>query len=305
VKIADLTLQNVRWNGIKINSETNVQRLVIENCVLRNIWQRAVKGVLIPVADRERIRPTGCRIERCLFTNDRPKRFEDDPADTAENFRGNYVGGIDVMFPRGWVIRENRFVGIRGRTGEARGAVFLWHDARECVVERNVIVDCDSGICLGNSHKPADVALHATGCIVRNNSVTRAPENGILADYTRDCKILHNTIHDPASRLGRLIRIVHDADGLLVAGNLLSGPPVRNESSSRITLRDNREGEFTTLFADPAAGNLRLTRPTPEIVDAAPPRPEVPDDIDGRPWGPNPDIGAHECADEQGAKAAR
>jgi hypothetical protein len=306
VRIADLTLQNVRWNGIKINSETNVQRLVIENCVFRNIWQRAVKGVLIPVADRERVRPTACRVEGCLFTNDRPKRFEDDPADTAENFRGNYVGGIDVMFPRRWIIRGNRFVGIRGRTGEARGAVFLWHDAQECVVERNVIVDCDSGICLGNSHKPADVALHATGCIVRNNFVTRAPENGILADYTRDCKIVHNTIHDPASRLGRLIRIVHDAEGLLVTGNLLSGPPVRNESSSRITLRDNREGDFTTLFADPAAGNLRLTRSDPGIVDAAPPRPEITDDIDGRPRGPKADIGAHEwSARRSGAAEGR
>jgi hypothetical protein len=30
-------VQNVRWNGIKLDSETNVQRLTIRNCVLRNI----------------------------------------------------------------------------------------------------------------------------------------------------------------------------------------------------------------------------------------------------------------------------
>ena len=95
----------------------------------------------------------------------------------------------------------------------------------------NVVVDCDSGICLGNSHKPDDVPIHCTGVVVRNNFVCRASENGILADYTRDCAILHNTIHDPRSRLGRLIRLVHDNDGLRVVSNLLDGPPPRIESS--------------------------------------------------------------------------
>lgn len=296
VMIADLTVQNVRWNGIKINSETGVHRLRIRNCVLRNIWQRAVKGVMVPEADRERLRPTGCRIEHCLFTNDRPKRFEDDPADTAENFGGNYVGGIDVMFARDWVIRGNTFRGIQGRTREARGAIFLWHDTRGCVVERNVVIDCDSGICLGNSHRPAEIAVHCTGCVVRNNFVTRAPENGILADYTRDCKILHNTVHDPGSRQGRLIRLVHDNPGLVVANNLLSGPPIRNESPSRIELKNNLVREMTSAFVDPAAGNLRLTARAVDAIDRAVPLPEVSDDIDGRRRGPKPDIGAHELA---------
>jgi hypothetical protein len=294
VTIADLTGQNVRWNGIKINSETNVQRLTIHNCILRNIWQRAVKGVLIPLADRERIRPTGCRVQYCLFTNDRPKRYEDDPADTAENFRGNYIGGIDVMFARDWVISDNVFTGIHGRTGEARGAIFLWHDIQNCVVERNIIIDCDAGICLGNSSKPADVAIHATGCTVRNNFLTRVPENGILADYTKECKILHNTIHDPQSRLGRLIRLVHENDGLLVANNLVSGPAIRTESDSRITLRGNLIKDMTAALADPAAGNLRLTPRAVEAIDRAEPLADVTTDIDRRPRGPKPDIGADE-----------
>ena len=84
-----------------------------------------------------------------------------------------------------------------------------------------MIVDCDSGICLGNSFKPPEVAFHCTGVVVRNNFVTRVPENGILADSTRDCAILHNTVHDPGSRHGRLIRLVHDNDGLRVENNLL------------------------------------------------------------------------------------
>lgn len=268
VTLADLTVQNVRHNGIKLNSDSNVQRVTIYNCVLHNIWQRAVKGVKVPLDQLEVRRPQDGRIQYCLFYNDRPKRFSDDPADTPANFDGNYVGGIDVMYARGWVIADNVFLGIQGRTREARGAVFLWHETEDCVVERNVIIDCDTGIALGNSHKPAEVPVHATRCVVRNNYITRAPENGIVADYTRDSQIVDNTLHDPANRLGRLIRLVHDNEGLVVADNVLSGPPLRNESPSRVTFRRNRTGDWTRHFVDPASGDLRLKAPLPEPAGA-------------------------------------
>jgi nitrous oxidase accessory protein NosD len=294
VTVADLTVQNVQWNGIKINSETGVQKLTIYNCLLHNIWQRAVKGVKVPAKDRERIRPSGFRVQYCLFWNDHPKQFSDDSADTDQNFRGNYIGGIDVMYPRDWVISDNVFIGIHGRTDEARGAVFLWQDVQNCVVERNIIIDCDSGICLGNSFRPEDITIHCTGCIVRNNFITRAHENGILADYTKDCKILNNTIYDPESPLGRLIRVVHDNDGLLVANNLVCGPPIRIESQSRITLRNNLEKDLSAALSDPAHGDLRLTDRALEAINRAVSLPEVTEDIDRTPRGPRPAIGAYE-----------
>ncbi|MFN3652809.1 MAG: GDSL-type esterase/lipase family protein [Armatimonadota bacterium] len=298
VTLADLTVQNVRWNGIKINSDTGVQRLRIYNCVLHNIWQRAVKGVKVPAEGRERLRPRDFRIEYCLFYNDRPKRFSDDPADTPENFNGDYVGGIDVMYPQGWTVSDNVFLGIQGRNREARGAIFLWHDARDCLVERNVIVDCDSGICLGNGQPPPDSAVHASGCTVRNNLITRAPENGILADFTRDCAIVHNTVYDPAGRLRRGIRVVDAAEGLYVANNLLSGPKILVETSSPIRLGLNREEAPAALFVDASAGNLRLAQPAPGLVDAAPRLPQAPDDLDRRRRGSRADLGAHELSPE-------
>jgi hypothetical protein len=294
VTIADLTVQNVRWNGIKLDTDQNVQRATIRNCILHNIWQRAVKGVIVPEPNREATRPRGCTIEYCLFTNDRPKRYDDDPADTAENFDGNYVGGIDVMFATGWTIRDNVFIGIRGRTGSARGAIFLWHDTRDCVVERNVIVDCDSGICLGNSHKPAEIQTHCTGVVVRNNFVCHAPENGILADYTRDCAILHNTVHDPHGRLGRLVRIVHDNHGLRVVNNLLSGPAPRVEWDGQIDMHHNLSMDLTAAFAAPEEGNLRLTPQAKPAIDQAVALTEVAEDIDRNARGEAPDLGAHE-----------
>ena len=295
VTIADLTIQNIWHNGFKINSNTNVQNLTIYNCIIHNIWQRGVKGVRVPEENRDAMRPQDCRIQYCLFYNDRPKQFSDDPADRPDNFNGNYVGGIDVMYAKGWTISDNVFLSIRGRTGEARGAVFIWHDSRDCIIERNIIIDCDSGICLGNSSRGGDTIIHCSNCIVRNNFVTRCPENGILADYTRNCKIVHNTICDPNSRLRRLIRIVHDNDGLVVANNLLSGPEMRIESDSAVTFKSNLRGDFTRTLVDPKNGDLHLRGEAHDAIDKAAAMPEVNDDIDRQPRG-SPDIGADEVA---------
>ncbi|MCR4411412.1 MAG: right-handed parallel beta-helix repeat-containing protein [Thermoguttaceae bacterium] len=295
VTIADLTIQNIRANGFKINADRGANRVTIRNCVIHNIWQRGIKGPAVPKERREELRPVDCRVEYCLFYNDRPKQFADDPSDKPDGFGGNYIGGIDVMYPRGWVIRDNVFVGIQGRTRQARGAIFLWHDARDCVVERNVIVDCDSGICLGNSYRAPETQIHCTGCVVRNNFVVRCPENGILADYTRDCRILHNTIHDPASRLRRLIRLVHDNAGLVVANNLLSGPEMRVETDAKIDFRGNVTRVLSERFADAAAGDLHLEGRVEGVVDAGVPLGDVPEDIDRQRRDAKPDVGADEA----------
>lgn len=299
VTVADLTIQNVRFNGFKINSDLFTTGVTIHNCVIRNVWQRGVKGPMVKPEDRARFRPSDCRIQFCLFYNDRPKRFADDETDTPKTFDGNYVGGIDAMYARRWVISDNVFVGIRGRTGEARGAVFLWQEAEDCVVERNVIVDCDSGICLGNGLVPADVEAHARRCVVRNNFITRCHQQGILSEVTRDCRIVHNTIHDPAPRFRRLIRLTQGNDGLVVANNLLSGPPMSVETSSAVERKGNVEGELEgDRFADVRLGDLHLKGETRGVTDAGDPgaRTHAPADVDGERRDDRPDVGADERA---------
>ena len=198
------------------------------------------------------------------------------------------------MYAGDWVISDNVFVGIQGRTYEGRGAIFLWFDSQDCVIERNIIIDCDVGLQLGNPHRADGVQDHCVGCVARNNFITRAPEAGIVTVYTRDCKVLHNTIHDPQSRMSRLVRTVFTNEGLVVANNLISGPGMRNESDSRIELAGNLVKDMTDAFADPAHGNLHLTRPAAEAIGKAAILPGVTSDIDGQPRDENPDIGADE-----------
>ncbi|MFC1635586.1 nitrous oxide reductase family maturation protein NosD [Planctomycetota bacterium] len=294
VTIADLTIQNIKWNGFKINSQTNVQKLTIHNCIIHNIWQRGIKGVKVPKENRDAVRPKQCRIQYCLFYNDRPKRLSDDAADIA---KGNYIAGIDVMYATDWIISDNVFVGIQGRTFEGRGAVFIWHDSQDCVIQRNIIIDCDVGLQLGNPHRDSETIHHCVRCIARNNFITRAPEAGIVTVYTRDCKILNNTIHDPDSRMGRLIRTVFANDGLVIANNLLSGPRMRNESNSKITFLNNLVKDLTDSFANPTHGDLHLTDGAIDVIDKGIVLPEVTEDIDRESRDIRIDIGADELTD--------
>jgi hypothetical protein len=172
----------------------------------------------------------------------------------------------------------------------------LWVDARDCVVERNIVTDCDSGICLGNSHRGPETLVHCTGCVVRNNFVTRCPENGILADYTRDCRILHNTIHDPGSRLRRLLRLVHDNDGLVVANNLLSGPEMRVETTSPMRLEGNETRDARDWFVLADRGDLRLKTDARSAIPRVMRSEDVLEDIERRSRAERTAVGADDPA---------
>ncbi len=294
VTVADITIQNIKWNGFKINSDHNVQNLTIYNCVIHNIWQRGVKSVRIPKENREEIRPKNIRIQHCLFYNDHPKQFSNDETDTPKTFNGNYIGGIDAMYAKNWLISDNVFMNIQGRTREGRGCVFMWHHAEDCIIERNTIIDCDVGIALGNSSGigPNQSSIHGTNMIVRNNFVTRTPESGILADHTKDCQIINNTIFDPDNRMNRLLRIIHDNQGLLVANNLLSGPGMSIETDQAIRLEHNLIGDFSQLFVDVQKGDLHLTKPSAKIIDQGMSLPSIKNDIDQQARDQQIDIGA-------------
>ena len=311
--LAYVMVENVRQNGIKINSNLQVHRIRIYNCVTHNVWQRHVKGVRAPMKDGKTQHVLDCRVEYCLMYNDRPKRRGDDPyEDSRSHFGFNYVGGMDVMGAKGWVIRNNVFINIHGKSWGARGAIFMWNDTTDCLIEGNIFINCDRAICLGNGHRAKDkttgkpiLPVHDTRMIVRNNMITLPAnsrlDNGILCEFTQDCKIVNNTIHDLRNRSVRAIRIVQDNDGLLVKNNIVSGRGIRIEKyKGTIKVEGNLQKHVPEYFVDPKNGNLRLTEKAVEAIDKGVALKEVEKDIDGAKRGGKPDLGAHEFAAKAG-----
>jgi hypothetical protein len=295
VTIADLTVQNVRQNGIKINSNQNVDNITIYNVIGHNVWQRHIKGPKVPDENGRAAFVENCRVQYCLFYNDRAKRRGDEPWEDSEPRMGfNYIGGMDIMSAKGWIISDNVFTAIRGKTGEARGAIFMWHNATDCVIERNILLDCDTGICLGNSSARGE-RRHANGVIVRNNFIIRCSESNILADHTRDCQILNNTVHDPDSTNGRLLRAVHANDGLKVANNIFSGPRIVTDlTEGKIDIRNNLIQPAGAYFVDADKGDLHLTAKAVGAIDQAASNDLATTDIDKQRRDRHPDLGADE-----------
>ncbi len=62
VTIADLTIQNIKWNGFKINSNLGAGKVTIYNCVIRNVWQRGIKAPAMPKEQGDR-GPRDCRVQ--------------------------------------------------------------------------------------------------------------------------------------------------------------------------------------------------------------------------------------------------
>ncbi len=273
VTIADLTVQHAKWNGIKINSDRDTDKVTIYNCVIHNVWQRGVKAPAMP-EEKGDSGPRECRVQFCLFYNDRTKQFSDDETDTPESYNGNYIGGIDVKNTIDWTISDNVFIGIQGRTREGRGCIYISENGRGCMIERNIFIDCDIAIALGNpslGYSP----LQAINCVARNNFVFQCPETGILACYTRSCQILNNTVVEPKSRMRRLIWVQKSNDGLRVENNLLIGASPQIASESQIVRSGNvvrdewaemKVGEGQS-FLSPSAVTQAIEFPSKLVAD--------------------------------------
>lgn len=241
VTIADLTVQNAKWNGIKINSNLGAERATVHNCVIHNVWQRGIKAPAMPKSQGDK-GPRDSTIRYCLFYNDRPKQFSDDETDTAKTFNGNYIGGIDAKNTVDWMITDNVFIGIQGRTREGRGCIYISENGRGCRIERNVFLNCDIAIALGNPSLGYST-LQAIDCVARNNFVSDCPETGILACFTKGCRIENNTVHDPESRQRRQLWVQKSNNGLVVKNNVLVGAPVLLTTESTISSTGNIDGK--------------------------------------------------------------
>ena len=292
--VGDLTFRNSKQYGIFMLGDSDVQRPRIHNVKFHNIWVRAVKSTkpdriedsarnLHSAEHVRKIRPTGGSIRHCLFVNDTIKPFDDD------GFNGDYVSGIDMMWLKDWVVADNVFVGIRGKNGYGRGAIFIWVNSEDVVAERNVIVNCDRGICFGN---PSGDRLHMTGGIVRNNFIVAGVNLALEMGRTRRTNVLSNTVWSQPVMRHATIDFYQGSAGGTCFNNLLHNGRIKCPKNLR--RGNNLIGEFTDWFADTAVGDLHLTGAAAQAVGAGVAWADVPEDFDRRQRKDPPNVGADE-----------
>ena len=281
VTIAHLTFRDSPAYSLKVEAEHHPRNVNIYNCHFHEFGTRAIKGS----ASREG-HAVGGSIRHCYFENTKAP-----PAGWL--FDGDYVTAIDMMALDGWTIADNEFRNIRGRNGGARGAIFFWVRSTNVVIERNLIVDCDRGIAIGNpsgsTNKVPDMK-HVTNTVCRNNVVKTDPDSGIELAWVDGIDVHHNTVWRDDAR-GRGIRCIQKIGKVEIHDNLVRG---RIDLAGDATEIDNTVGSLADLFVDPKAADFRLAGGARGLLNAGAPREDMADDFFGHARDARPDRGAVE-----------
>ncbi|MEZ5659053.1 MAG: right-handed parallel beta-helix repeat-containing protein [Burkholderiaceae bacterium] len=162
-RLQGITLRRAGNHLVQVAGERDVDRVVLENCVLQDAWEQMVKVSRDPAWPD--VYADDGRIEGCEFSY------------TAGRAPQYYTGGIDAHGARGWLVRNNVFRDIASPSREiAEYAIHFWDESADTTVEHNTIIDCDRGIGFGLHGKPH------TGGIIRHNLVLHAANGDPFAD---------------------------------------------------------------------------------------------------------------------------
>ena len=287
VAIADLTITEASHYGIVIDAESktvssNPKDIQILRCHFINIATRGLKGT----ASKDQKLLVGGSVRFCRFENTKvPEK--------SWYSGGNYITAIDMMYLKDWVFSDNVFKNMKGATGGGRGAIFIWNQSRNIVVERNVIVGCDRSISFGNPSEPTlyePGTLHNYDGIIRNNFIVPDAQRGtgIEVVWADNVQVCHNTIYAPNINYGA-IRHYQKISRLLVSNNLVRG---RIYGDGDVRLEGNFTGEIDGYFVNPAAGDLHLTKSAVEALGKGLQLSSVLEDIDGQKRKKHTDLGA-------------
>jgi len=287
VTIEDMTIQGFYYSGIHIQGENDADRTVVRNVKVFDCGERYIKcstdlGSATKIA------------EDVLIEN----VYMEQTQALAGHPDLDYIGGIDGMGIDGWTIRDCTAVNIQGATAGGRGGIFLWQGATDCTVERNLLLNCDRGIAMGNVSAPTHAyagSYHVSGGIVRNNFIVRGDYIGLELCFTNNLKVYHNTVYSEDAGYFRTVHIYGaSTTNLQSKYNIIRGQIFENGASW--TDQGSLVGSTPQAdwFVAPLSGDLHLTANAVAALDAGAPLAEVTDDYDTDVRGSTPDIGADE-----------
>lgn len=232
IAIYGITIRDSNCHGIKVQGEGNNANITIEKCKFIDICERMIKGSAGSNDNNDNFTVPGMTIINNYFEDTQIPAA----SDHMEIFDGDYIAGIDMMVLDGTVISGNRFVNIRGMNGGARGAIFIWVGSKNVTAEKNIIVNCDRGICYGNpgntSVEGGNLPYYVNGGIIRENIIINPVSHGIEIAHTNNIKVCRNTIYRE-DKTGRGISETSMSAEKQSAGLIIADNSIRGEISAQ------------------------------------------------------------------------
>ncbi|MCW8133132.1 MAG: hypothetical protein KIS92_22495 [Planctomycetota bacterium] len=296
ITFADLTFAETHAYGLKINAEGRPQNIKVWNCHFRDIGIRGIKGT---GGDSRTGFVKGGEVRYCWFENTKIP-----PGDW--QFNGDYITSIDMMRLDGWVFADNVFKNIKGKNGQARGAIFVWVESKNVTAERNVFIDCDRGVCFGNASNGNGGEKHIRDSICRNNFFVSSNFDAMVeVSWAENVKVYNNTVvkTGPKDHNNRGIRVISNSGNkdVEIANNIVAGGGIEKDNARE---HDNYTGAVDGYFIDVASGDLRLTPSAVNAINKGVALEQVKEDFDGGARDPNCDLGASEFGAKPKAETA-
>jgi hypothetical protein len=211
----------------------------------------------------------------------------------------SYTNGLDVHRGKDWLVRNNTFKNFRSDAGIAGPAILIWNGSSDATVARNTFLNNQRDISLGlDPTKPVGGSTdHARGLIANNfiyKTANIAPDVPVAVFDSPQTKVYYNTILLNGGYPNAIEYRFSRTTGVDIKNNLTDASIVARDGASA-SVGNNVINATTTLFVNPAAGDLHLRETATAAIDKGI-TVSVTNDIDGqsRPQGVSSDIGADE-----------
>jgi hypothetical protein len=275
--VKDITIQNTYDHCIHLSSR--IDNLQIINCKLLDSGEHFIKinRGTFPSPSENGI------VEDCHFEY------------TAGVAPQSYTGGIDCLFCKDWIVKNNEFISIKSPEPNqfADYAIHFWDESENALVEKNLIVNCDRGIGFGLA------SLINTGGIIRNNMICNFNSEGdvgISLQHSPYTQVYNNSIFFDHNYYAAIEYRFPETQDVYIANNL-TNKIIWGRDGATGTVEYNVTNAIPDWFIDPSHGDLHLSSDTLSlVVDQGTSIPGLDDDFDGdtRPQGAGIDIGADE-----------
>ena len=218
-----------------------------------------------------------------------------------------YTNGISAHAAQNWIIRGNLFKNFHtpdNATYVWNPAVLMWNHSANTLVEQNVFINVDRAVAFGLQTQSS--GFDHQGGTIRNNFVYMSPglfsasraagsDGAIIVWDSPNSKVYHNTILTNGND-AKSIEFRFAATTGCEARNNLADAPINLRDGATATQSGNLLTATSSLFVNPASGDLHLLSSATAAIDKAATLSVVTNDFDGnsRPQGAGYDIGADE-----------
>lgn len=292
--IMNLTIRDVYYHGIIFNS--GAQTPTVSSIRILNTGQQLIKS-----------NPTqyGVGVDNGTVKNSYFGYTNGAPA-TDHGAGIGYTNGIDVHAGKSWKITSNRFESFHTPDSSAwwwNPAVLVWNGASGTIVENNVFVNVDRAIAFGLMERSE--GYDHQGGVIRNNMIYYAAglfstnrkydsDAAILVWNSPSSAVAHNTILSNGN-LNKSIEFRFTTTGAQAISNLTDAT-MGTRNSATFTQSGNLLNATSSMFSNPAIGDLRLVASATNAINKVSNNVLAPIDIDGNPreGTGSVDIGAHE-----------